>query len=84
MSVESEIATSSLISSTNSKVVLEVIEILSDYPKMPIAKLVTFVYKEIDQSLHDLAQRSLLAHLLKLKKEGSVICENENWELILK
>ena len=63
---------------------LKVIEALSDYPKMPISKLVAFVYKEIDQSLHDLAQRSLLAHLLKLKKEGSVICENENWELILK
>jgi len=57
----------------------KVIEKLRANPALPIAKLVTHVYDDVDTSLHVLAQRSLLAHLLKLEQEGLASNKKDIW-----
>ncbi len=44
-------------------------------------ELVHIVYREIDEKLYKLAKYSLLAHLLKLKKEQRACVESERWRL---
>ena len=43
---------------------------LAAHPGAPLGELVRFVYDDVDSSLHPIAERSLLAHLLKLEAEG--------------
>lgn len=43
--------------------------------------LVTTVYDDVDPRLHPLAQSSLLAHLIKLREEGRVDVEQEQWRV---
>jgi glyoxylase-like metal-dependent hydrolase (beta-lactamase superfamily II) len=45
----------------------------------PLDDLVSRVYADTDPALHPLATRSLLAHLLKLQREGRVKESNEGW-----
>jgi len=40
------------------------------YPDLSIHELVPHVYKDIDPKLYAWAERSLLAHVLKLQEEG--------------
>ena len=47
----------------------KVIEKLAAKPFSTLTTLVTQVYDDVDASLHDYAQLSLLAHLIKLKQE---------------
>lgn len=46
-----------------------------------IDELVMVVYSDTPQRLHQIAQRSLLAHLLKLEGEGRVSRQGERWML---
>lgn len=39
------------------------------------------VYREVDASLHGLASRSLLAHLIKLQRDGRVIEIDNQWQV---
>ncbi len=57
----------------------KVLEKLHANPALPLAKLVTHVYDDVDTSLHALAQRSLLAHLLKLERDGLASNKNDIW-----
>jgi len=60
---------------------LKVIECLKVHPKVSLSDLVQYVYEDTDKSLYFLAERSLLAHLLKLKKEGRSNVVNDCWQL---
>lgn len=42
-------------------------------------ELVPIVYDDTDERLHQVARRSLHAHLLKLEKDGRVALEGERW-----
>lgn len=44
-----------------------------------LAELVTVVYQEIHPGLHRLAERSLLAHLIKLKEDGEAAEDAGRW-----
>ncbi|MEM7500972.1 MAG: MBL fold metallo-hydrolase [Pseudomonadota bacterium] len=44
---------------------------LADHPGCDLAGLVVHVYDDVDARLHAIAQRSLLAHLLKLERDGT-------------
>jgi len=57
----------------------KVLEKLHANPALPLVKLVTHVYDDVDTSLHALAQRSLLAHLLKLERDGLASNKNDIW-----
>jgi hypothetical protein len=54
---------------------------LKRHPDLTLRDLTPFVYDEVDKKLHHLAERSLLAHLLKLQAEGSAIQDNRRWRL---
>ena len=65
----------------------KVIEKLAINPLVNLATLVTQVYDDVDVSLHDYAQLSLLAHLLKLELELHVVSvgkgSQQQWQLSL-
>ena len=44
---------------------------LADHPGCDLAGLVVHVYDDVDARLHTIAERSLLAHLLKLERDGA-------------
>jgi glyoxylase-like metal-dependent hydrolase (beta-lactamase superfamily II) len=44
-------------------------------------ELVALVYEDVDSSLYDVAERSLLAHLEKLEHEGRVACREGHWRM---
>ncbi|MHB8584918.1 MAG: MBL fold metallo-hydrolase [Thermoplasmatota archaeon] len=44
-----------------------------------IESMLPAVYSDVDPSLHALGARSLLAHLLKLEKEGIAVQDGEGW-----
>jgi glyoxylase-like metal-dependent hydrolase (beta-lactamase superfamily II)/8-oxo-dGTP pyrophosphatase MutT (NUDIX family) len=46
-----------------------------------VAALVERAYDDVPAALHPLAQRSLLAHLIKLKAEGRVVSRGHGWAL---
>lgn len=50
----------------------KVLQALQARAPLPLAGLVTHVYDDVPAALHGVAQRSLLAHLLKLRAEGRV------------
>lgn len=52
---------------------------LALHPNLTTHELVPHVYKDVDKKLYGWAERSLLAHLLKLKDDGCVICADERW-----
>ncbi len=45
----------------------------------PIEALLPQVYDDVPAALHGVAQRSLLAHLLKLQHDGRALCEQGRW-----
>jgi len=47
----------------------KVVEKLARHPDTTLSELVTHVYDDVDSRLHRVAERSLLAHLLKLEEE---------------
>lgn len=48
----------------------------------PIDALLPLVYADVPARLHPVARRSLLAHLLKLRDDGSAVCVDEAWALV--
>ncbi len=52
---------------------------LAAHPGAPLHELVRFVYDDVDPALHPIAERSLLAHLLKLKSEGRAARTNDTF-----
>ena len=59
----------------------KVIGALKAQPKATSRELVPFVYEDVDEKLHDLAEHSLLAHLIHLEEELRVRMENGRWQL---
>lgn len=52
---------------------------LRENPGLTSMQLVPHVYTDVDPSLYGWAERSLLAHLLKLRVEGFAVTNNEKW-----
>jgi glyoxylase-like metal-dependent hydrolase (beta-lactamase superfamily II) len=59
----------------------KVVASLRNHPDLTVRELTPFVYDEVDRKLHHLAERSLLAHLLKLELDGSAVQMNNRWRL---
>ena len=60
----------------------KVVSALEENPGLTLSELTPFVYNDVDASLHRLASRSLLAHLLKLKAEGRAEDTDNAWRMI--
>ena len=52
---------------------------LAAKPNLTTRELVPHVYKDVDERLYGLAERSLLAHLLKLEDDGAAHRNGERW-----
>ncbi len=61
---------------------VKVISILGSHPDLTTRELATFVYDDVDVSLHALAERSLLAHLIKLEEDGCAGRTGKFWRLL--
>ncbi len=59
----------------------KVVEKLAAHPAASLAELVVHVYDDVNASLHALAERSLLAHLLKLELDGRAMQHENRWHL---
>ncbi len=59
----------------------KVVEKLKAHPATSLAELVVHVYDDVNSSLHSLAERSLLAHLLKLELDGLAVQQENRWHL---
>ncbi len=57
----------------------KVVAQLQTHPNKTLSELVIHVYDEVDPRLHGWAERSLLAHLLKLKLDGRVTEQEGRW-----
>lgn len=59
----------------------KVIGALKAQPNATSRELVPLVYEDVDKKLHDLAEHSLLAHLIYLEEELHARMENGRWQL---
>ena len=59
-----------------------VVEEMRAHPNKTLWDLTPFVYQDVDEKLHRLASRSLLAHLQKLEADGLATCVDERWSLV--
>ena len=57
----------------------KVVTELEKRPESTLGDLVPYIYGDVHERLHSIAERSLLAHLLKLKDEKRVIQERKHW-----
>ena len=57
----------------------KVVKALKKYPNLTLHDLTPFVYADVGNHLHQLASRSLLAHLIKLETDGKAVAKNERW-----
>lgn len=60
----------------------KVVAALRDHPDLDLMELTPYVYDNVDASLHRLASRSLLAHLLKLEAEKRAVSNADKWALL--
>ena len=60
----------------------KVIAVLEAHPNSTITELVPHVYGDVHERLYGVAERSLLAHLLKLEDDESAKQESDRWNLI--
>ena len=70
------------LSSTGWNVTTKVIAALKEYRESTLAELLVHVYGDVHESLHVVAERFLLAHLLKLKSDAKIGLHNDHWSLI--
>ena len=56
-----------------------VLAAVRQHPRLTPHELVPHVYQDVSPHLFPLAERSLLAHLLKLEKDAAVVCEGDAW-----
>ena len=61
----------------------KVIDVLAKLRQGSLDALTPAVYDDVDKSLHPVAQLSLLAHLIKLKKDGLVEECNDHWRYLI-
>ena len=59
----------------------KVVAALKQQPDSTSRELVPLVYEDVDQKLHELAEHSLLAHLIRLEEEKQARTENGRWRL---
>lgn len=59
-----------------------VLAALRDHDNRTSLELVPHVYPDIDTRLYSLAERSLLAHLLKLEIDGLASCQDGCWQAV--
>lgn len=57
----------------------KVMAALNANPGLTSMELVPHVYKDVDKKLYGWAERSLLAHLLKLEDDGAARIDNSRW-----
>ena len=57
----------------------KVAEGLRENPGLTTRELVPHVYKDVDKKLYGWAERSLLAHLIKLEEDEAAACADERW-----
>ena len=57
----------------------KVVVALAANPNLTAQELVRFVYEDVDKKLYGWAERSLLAHLLKLEDDGRAKCAANRW-----
>jgi glyoxylase-like metal-dependent hydrolase (beta-lactamase superfamily II) len=60
----------------------KIVASLENHSRLSVRDLTPFVYDDVDKKLYGLAERSLLAHLLKLEAEGRARNENDKWRSI--
>jgi glyoxylase-like metal-dependent hydrolase (beta-lactamase superfamily II) len=60
----------------------KVVAALQANPGLTTSELVPFVYTDVNERLHALAERSLLAHLIKLEEEARASQEAGRWDLL--
>ena len=60
----------------------KVVATLEEYPELTTAALVPHVYADVHERLHGIAERSLLAHLLKLESDERAAQGNDRWSLV--
>ena len=60
----------------------KVVDRLGDNPNTTLSELVVHVYDEVDPRLHAWAERSLLAHLNKLKEDNRAVEQDSCWVLL--
>jgi len=58
-----------------------VIAALAAGDEKSIEDILPSVYDDVPEDLHGMARRSLLAHLIKLEADGSVVSRGERWQL---
>jgi glyoxylase-like metal-dependent hydrolase (beta-lactamase superfamily II) len=59
----------------------KVLGAVRDQPNLTSRELVPRVYEDVDEKLYELAEHSLLAHLIRLEEELHVRMENGRWRL---
>jgi len=59
----------------------KVIGALREHPNATSRELVPLVYEDVDEKLHELAEHSLLAHLIRLEEELRARMQNGRWRL---
>lgn len=60
----------------------KVVAALGNFPGLTTQELVPHVYQDAPEHLYPLAERSLLAHLLKLENDGRSIRSDARWSLL--
>jgi len=60
----------------------KIVDALRSNPGKTTMELTRIVYAEVDERLHPVAERSLLAHLLKLQDDGRAAASTQRWQLI--
>lgn len=61
----------------------KVLAAVEDNPNMTTRELVPYVYQDVAPKLHTLAERSLLAHILKLEADGVAEQDNGRWRRLI-
>ena len=59
----------------------KVVDALQSHPNSTCAELVPYAYDDVHKRLHGWAERSLLAHLLKLESDDRANQDNNRWSL---
>ena len=60
----------------------KVVAALQSQGAQPLSGVLPHVYDDVPPALHGMASRSLLAHLLKLQRDGTARLVNEVWSLV--
>jgi len=61
----------------------KVLMALEANPDLTTRELVPHVYTDVDSKLYGWAERSLLAHLVKLEEDGTAVHADDRWTLAL-